>query len=106
MLSEAMFSEPLLSGELARMLAQLEEELGASFRRRPSADLVDRRALYTKLGLVPSCPDFVVKAARTAYRRKLHPDVWPEHHKPEAERLFKKVESAFQVIYSDRALRA
>lgn len=101
------FLEPLLSGELARMLAQLEDKLGASLRRRReiSREQAERQALYAKLGLAPTCPDFVLKAARTAYRRTLHPDAWPERHKPEAERLFKTVERAFTAIYSDRQMR-
>lgn len=90
------------------MLGRLEEELGPSIRRRQETcpEQARRRTLYGRLGLAPSCPDFVLKAARTAYRRTLHPDAWPERHKPEAERLFKTVESAFQTIYSERALRS
>lgn len=44
----------------------------------------DGDPVYRRVGLSPSAPDWLVKAARTAYRRRLHPDVHPPHHRPQA----------------------
>ncbi|GEO16050.1 hypothetical protein MAE02_37460 [Microvirga aerophila] len=54
--------------------------------------------LYARVGLHEGCPDFIVGAARTAYRKALHPDRKPERHRVEAERRFKEAEGAFEEI--------
>jgi hypothetical protein len=60
--------------------------------------------IFRKVGLDESCPDFVVKAVRTAYRKQLHPDARPSHQKTEAERRFKDAEAVFDEIYWLRGL--
>lgn len=59
--------------------------------------------LYAKVGLREGCPDFVLRAARTAYRRALHPDGHPEQNRMEAERRFKEAEAVFEEIERLRA---
>ena len=54
--------------------------------------------LYRRVGLDESAPDWVVKAVRAAYRKRLHPDVHPETWKAEAERRFKAAEAVFAEI--------
>jgi hypothetical protein len=60
--------------------------------------------LYEKVGLHERCPDFVLRAARTAYRRALHPDGHPEQNRMEAERRFKQAEEVFEQIERLRTL--
>ncbi|MBM6583993.1 hypothetical protein ILT44_27720 [Microvirga sp. BT689] len=54
--------------------------------------------LYAKVGLHEGCPEFVLQAARTAYRKALHPDGQPERHRVEAERRFVEAEGVFEEI--------
>jgi hypothetical protein len=54
--------------------------------------------LYAKVGLHEACPDFVLQAARTAYRKALHPDGQPERHRADAQRRFIEAEGVFEEI--------
>jgi hypothetical protein len=54
--------------------------------------------LYAKVGLHEACPDFVLRAARTAYRKALHPDGQPERHRADAQRRFIEAEGVFEEI--------
>jgi hypothetical protein len=60
--------------------------------------------LYRSVGLHYECPDFVVKAVQTAYRKSLHPDLHPSAERAEAERRFKNVEQVFDEIRRLRRL--
>ncbi|WP_046864775.1 hypothetical protein [Microvirga massiliensis] len=60
--------------------------------------------LYRRVGLDEDCPDFVLGAVRTAYRKKLHPDGHPPHQRAEAERRFKDAEAVFDEISRLRGL--
>ncbi|MPR29966.1 hypothetical protein [Microvirga tunisiensis] len=55
-------------------------------------------SLYRNVGLDENCPDFLLKAARMAYRKHFHPDVHPERDRAEAENRFKEVEAVFEKI--------
>ncbi len=55
-------------------------------------------SLYRNVGLDENCPDFLLKAARMAYRKQFHPDVHPERDRAEAENRFKEVEAVFAEI--------
>lgn len=61
--------------------------------------------LFREVGLDQSCPDFVIKAARTAYRKALHPDAQPERHRSEAERRFMETEAIFAELYWHRGVK-
>jgi hypothetical protein len=52
--------------------------------------------LYAKVGLHEGCPDFVLQAARTAYRKALHPDGQPERHRADATRRFTETEEVLE----------
>src|SRR3954468_17059835 len=68
----------LLTGERMKVRQHL------SVRSRPAG----QDALYRSLGLDPQCPAFLLKAARTAYRRRWHPDTCPDHDTKKAHRRF------------------
>ena len=81
------------------------EEHRRQERRFMEREAGTRAALYRRVGLDEACPDFVLKAVRTAYRRTLHPDTRPDHEKAEAERRFKEAEAVFDEIARLRAPR-
>jgi len=81
------------------------EEHRRQERRFMEREAGTRAALYRRVGLDEACPDFVLKAVRTAYRRTLHPDARPDHEKAEAERRFKEAEAVFDEIARLRAPR-
>lgn len=59
--------------------------------------------VYRRVGLSPSAPDWLVQAARTAYRRRLHPDVHPPHHRQQAHDRYIRAEESFERIGRLRA---
>lgn len=59
---------------------------------------------HAVVGLHQSAPDFLVKAARTAFRKAHHPDAKPEHEKAAAETMFKRNEAAFERLYRARGM--
>ena len=84
-------------------IAELDDELAEArgqLTKRPQ----DADPLYRRVGLHESCPDFVVVAARRAYRKTLHPDQHPASRKIEAQTRFVAAEAAFADIYRKRAL--
>lgn len=84
-------------------VAVLEGELEEA-QRHPSTkpEALDR--LYRRVGLHGGCPDFLIIAARRAYRVALHPDQHLEHRKPEAEKRFVAAETTFEQIAQRRGL--
>ncbi|QRM27888.1 hypothetical protein [Microvirga sp. VF16] len=54
--------------------------------------------LYARVGLHEGCPNFVLQAARMAYRRALHPDGQPEQYRADAQRRFVEAEGVFEEI--------
>lgn len=57
-----------------------------------------KAALFRRVGLNESAPQWLVVAARRAYRAALHPDRHPFRHKIEAERRFIEAEAIFDQI--------
>lgn len=76
----------------------LKAEAGATRASTDHAADAERIALYRRVGLSPSAPQFVVAAAQKAYRARLHPDCHPPRLKMEAETRFKAAEEAFAAI--------
>lgn len=74
-------------------LSEQGEESGAS-QAAPS----EHEVLYASVGLHPSAPDFLIKAARKAYRMQYHPDKYSGDEKSEAERAFKDLDNVFDKI--------
>ena len=81
-------------------LARIEELDGdlADARARLTNTRGSGDPLYRRVGLSDGCPDFVVAAARKAYRLKLHPDRVPERLKIAAHARFVAAEAAFDEI--------
>jgi hypothetical protein len=89
-----------LLGELAaarHQVADLKREVAAN-STGPSDPL------YSAVGLNPSAPDFLLKAARTAYRKAFQPDSKPAAQKAAAEAAFKRHEGVFDRIFKGRRL--
>lgn len=92
-----------------RLLAVREAQiiaLKADLMRARSASTVRpetaEQAIFRKVGLHPGAPEFLVVAARKAFRLALHPDRHPEHRQ-EAHDRFITAEAAFDKIARLRA---
>lgn len=86
--------------------AEVEKLRGEIERLRTSRSVSEpdpKAALYGRVGLSSCAPDWLILAARRAYRAKLHPDRHPEHHKREADLRFKLAEATFDQIASSRS---
>lgn len=75
---------------------------GEELRRRPH----EPDPLYRRVGLDRDCPDFVLKAARRAYRVTLHEDKHPPEHKRVAYEKLVAAEQVFDTLFQRRGLRA
>ncbi len=97
------------SEEILKITIELQETEGKlqkeRNRKKPDPSAGTPNAVYRRVGLDEKCPDFVLKAVRTAYRRTLHPDTQPEARKAEATRRFQNSEAAFDEIYQLRGLQ-
>ncbi len=99
------------AAEATARIKALERELAAAQRRVEELEAEVASAgsgrgnpLYARVGLDPRCPEFVLRAARTAYRKALHPDHRSPEHKREAEERFKASENAFDRLFKLRGL--
>ncbi|WP_293795374.1 hypothetical protein [uncultured Bosea sp.] len=95
-----------LEGMVAEAEAQVETLRAEVERLRTSRSVSEpdpKAALYGRVGLSSCAPDWLILAARRAYRAKLHPDRHPEHHKREADLRFKLAEATFDQIASSRS---
>ena len=61
-------------------------------------------AAYAELHLLPTVPDDLLDAVRTAYRKHLHPDRAPARDRDAATRRFQGIERAFSAIREARGL--
>ena len=59
---------------------------------------------YAAVGLHQSAEDFLIKAARTAFRKAHHPDTKPPPEKAAAEAEFKQNEAVFDKLFRARCL--
>jgi hypothetical protein len=75
------------------------------------AELAELKGMWAKdradpdhaaVGLHQSAPDFLVRAARTAFRKAHHPDTRPQSEKAAAEEMFKRNEAAFARLFEMR----
>ncbi|CAO4170563.1 J domain-containing protein [Methylorubrum aminovorans] len=83
----------------------LEQEID---RLRASEATKNRMATdpsYRSVGLHERAPDWLVIAARRAYRTYLHPDRHPRHREQAHDR-FVQAETVFDTIYAQRQIRA
>lgn len=78
-------------------IAALETELTGVRSDLGSRSETTTDEIYRRVGLHPRAPDFVVTAARRAYRAALHPDRHPRHRE-KAHQRYLDAEAAFQKI--------
>jgi hypothetical protein len=89
---------------LENMVVEAEaevEKLRGEIERLRSATASEpdpKAALFRRVGLNENAPQWLVAAARRAYRAALHPDRHPFRHKSEAERRFIEAEAIFDRI--------
>jgi hypothetical protein len=88
--------------ELLQTIVSLKERI-----RRLENELGRNQNGFVKVGLHPTCPDFLLKAARNAYRKELHPDKHPgasAREKAEIGRQFGEIEEAFEKLFDERKM--
>lgn len=94
------------TGRALRLLRKVEQRIselsqGGKKRGAARAEPTELEALFASVGLHPSAPDFLLDAARRAYRKHYHPDMHssaPDDQKKEAEEIFKEMENIFDDI--------
>jgi hypothetical protein len=91
--------------ELQAVLLQARETIRWQEQKLTSAAATNGHGIYRRVGLDEHCPDFVLRAVRTAYRKELHPDARPPEEKAVAERRFKEAEAVFGQLFALRKLR-
>ncbi|MCP1537683.1 hypothetical protein [Methylorubrum extorquens] len=97
-----------LSEALKRLQAHtavLEQEIERLRPRDPTESRKEPDPLYRTVGLHERAPDWLVIAARRAYRANLHPDRHPRHREQAHDR-FVRAETVFDTIYAQRQIRA
>jgi chromosome segregation ATPase len=94
-----------LNAELTASNAQLKEAKASEARLRTEMATAkatsagsQNAALFGQVGLMENAPDFLLKAARTAFRKANHPDHKPPAEKAAAEARFKQLEQVFNTI--------
>ena len=92
--------------EAETQMETLRGEVGRLRATRPVSEPDPKAALYGRVGLSPAAPEWLILAARRAYRTQLHPDRHSAHRKQEAERRFKEAERIFDEIAPLRARSA
>jgi|ThiBioDrversion2_2_1062182.scaffolds.fasta_scaffold29576_2 hypothetical protein len=89
---------------LEAMVAEAETQTDAlrceieRLRLAAASECDPKAALFRRVGLNDGAPQWLVAAARRAYRVALHPDKHPAHRKQEAERRLKMAEGVFDQI--------
>ncbi len=79
--------------QIASLAAELASARSNSAARRES----DVERTFRQVGLHPRAPEFLITAARRAYRGRLHPDRHPRH-RLEAQVRYLKAEAVFDRI--------
>jgi hypothetical protein len=93
---------------LEQQLREAREQLKdaeAEVTRLRQATMDPVAALFAQVGLHPSCPDFLVRAAHRAFRKEFHPDALSDRPRPEqlaAQERFKEIEGIFVEVHRTR----
>jgi len=85
---------------LAKRDAQIEALKADLAEARSNSEVrhgTDEVRIYQQVGLHPRAPEFLITAARRAYRGAIHPDRHPRHRQQAHDR-FIKAEAAFDRI--------
>jgi len=88
-----------------KRILELTNTSKKSYENDRSTNYQDKiSALFKSVGLAPECPDFLIKVARTAFRKEYHPDRFTtSEEKERASESFKKFENIFDEIVRQRA---
>ena len=86
----------------AAQIAALEASLARARMVSDAQTVTEVHRLYGQVGLRPGAPDFLVQAARRAFRSALHPDRHPQHAQRAHDR-FLQAEAVFNEIERLRA---
>lgn len=90
----------LTQAQLAELTARLqmaEQKVSEAQARNGNG-----HRLYSEVGLHPDCPDFVLSAARRAYRKAFHPDGQAAEGAAEATQRFREYEAIFDRLEQSR----
>lgn len=87
-----------MAAEAEAEVERLRTEIERLRASRPVSEPDPKAVLYGQVGLNPAAPEWLILAARRAYRTQLHPDRHPAHRKREAERRFVLAEQVFAEI--------
>jgi hypothetical protein len=85
-----------LQRKVEKRILELDERGGES-----PTELTEIEMLFARVGLHPSAPDFLVDAARKAYRKNYHPDRHAsatDDKRKEMEETFKEMDNVFDEI--------
>jgi|SRR5215213_2990917 len=89
-----------LQRKVEHRISELNQEATSSGANQP--EKTEDEVLYAQAGLHPSAPDFLIEAARKAYRKYFHPDRYASDEKSEAEEAFKNMDNIFDLIEESR----
>lgn len=93
-------------GTLSALLSTAEKrvrDLEAALRAERARKAADDD-LWATVGLASSAPDFLVRAARTAFRKAWHPDLRPPAERATATREFQRIDATFERLFRLRGL--
>lgn len=93
--------ETSLASALGRAagLSRRVEDLRAELK---TVGCTETARVYATVGLHPSSPEFLIRAARQSFRKSFHPDVCRTMPPEEAVRKFQEAESTFERIWQHR----
>ena len=83
--------------ELTARLQAAEQKVGEAESRNGNG-----HRLYTEVGLHPGCPDFLLSAARRAFRKQFHPDGQEASAAAESAERFRQYEAIFDRLEQSR----
>jgi len=86
-----------LLAERDAQIAALEADLTQARSNSGARRETDEARAFRQVGLHPRAPDFLITAARRAFRAALHPDRHPRH-RSEAHSRFLKADAVFERI--------
>lgn len=81
-------------------IVELEDRLREHIISRSNA----HDKVWASIGLAPNAPDFLLRAARTAFRKWWHPDVHPPEERARATKQFQRHEGVFDQLFRQRGL--
>jgi predicted nucleic acid-binding protein len=87
-----------LLAERDAQIASLAAELASARSNSGARRETDEERTYRQVGLHPGAPDFLVAAARRAYRVALHPDRHLQRHHQQAHQRYLQAEAVFERI--------